>query len=201
VPASWATPILVNTGKREEFITAAKPWVISYAPGTGTELWRANVLDGDVAPSPTFGGGMVFAVNAGAKLSALRLDGQGDITDTHVAWGAEDGLPDIVSPLTNGQLIWLMTTDGLLTAYRVKDGTKAYEKELDVVYMASPTLVGDRLYLFDEKGVARIIAAGEAFKELGHRAELDEPVRASPAFLDGRIYVRGTKHLYAIGRK
>ncbi|MCX5676036.1 MAG: PQQ-binding-like beta-propeller repeat protein [Planctomycetota bacterium] len=200
VPASWATPILIHTGKREEFIAAAKPWVISYDPAGGTELWRAKVLDGDVAPSPTFGAGLVFAVNSGAKLAAIRPDGQGDVTESAIAWAAEDGLPDIVSPLTDGKLVWLFTTDGTLTCYRVKDGTKAYEKEMDVVVKSSPTLAGDRIYVTDEKGVTYILATGETFQELG-KVPLGEAVRATPAFLDGRIYIRGVKHLYAIGKK
>jgi outer membrane protein assembly factor BamB len=200
VPASWASPALINTGKREELVTAGKPWAIAYDPASGTELWRANVLDGDVAPSPAFGAGLVFTVNSGAKLAAIRPDGQGDVTASAVAWIAEDGLPDIVSPLTNGKLVWLFTTDGTVTCYRVKDGTKAYEKEMDVVVKSSPTLVGDRLYVVDEKGVTHILGTGEEFKELG-RAPLGEEVRASPAFLDGRIYIRGAKNLYAIGKK
>jgi outer membrane protein assembly factor BamB len=200
VPASWATPILIHTGKREEFIAAAKPWVISYDPAGGTELWRAKVLDGDVAPSPTFGGGLVFTVNSGAKLTAIRPGGQGDVTESAVAWTAEDGLPDIVSPLSDGKLVWLFMTDGTLTCYRVKDGTKAYEKEMDVEVKSSPTLAGDRIYITDEKGVTHILATGETFQELG-QSPLGEAVRASPAFLDGRIYIRGAKHLYAIGKK
>ena len=205
VPHSWATPILINTGKREEFIAIGKPWVIAYDPAGGKELWRAKVLDGDVAPSPVFAGGLVFAVNTGAKLSAIRPDGQGDVTESAVAWAAEDGLPDIVSPLSDGKLIWLFTTDGTLTCYRVKDGSKVYEKEIGDAVYSSPTLVGDKFYVFDEKGVMHIIAATEEFKELG-KAALGEPVRAGPAFLDGRIYVRsmtkeGVTSLYAIGKK
>ena len=205
VPASWASPILINTGKREEFITIGTPWAIAYDPASGKELWRAKVLDDEVAPSPVFAGGFVFAVIAGAKLSAIRPDGQGDVTASAVAWAAEDGLPDIVSPLTDGKLIWLFTTDGTLTCYRVKDGSKVYEKEIGEAVNSSPTLVGDKMYVFDEKGVMHIIAATEEFKELG-KAALGEPVRASPAYLDGRIYVRtetkeGVTYLLAIGKK
>jgi outer membrane protein assembly factor BamB len=201
VPASWATPILISTGKRDEFITCAKPWVIAYDPATGKELWRVKALDGDVAPSPTYGGGLVLAAQSGAKGVAIRPDGAGDVTATHVAWIAEDGLPDIVSLLADGKLLWLTATEGTLTCYRLKDGSKAYEQEFDdMTVKSSPTLVGDRIYLVDEKGVTHILAAGEEFKELG-KAALGEAVTASPAFLDGRIYMRGKTHLYAIGKK
>jgi len=200
VPASWATPALIHTGEREELITAAKPWVISYDPATGTELWRAKILGGDVAPSPVGGGGMVVVANSPSQVAAIRWGGSGDVTASRRVWAAEDGLPDIVSPLTDGKLVWLFTTNGILTCYRVKDGTKAYEKEMDVDVKSSPVLVGDRFYVVDEKGVTHILATGETFQELG-QSPLGEAVRASPAFLDGRIYIRGAKHLYAIGKK
>ncbi|MCX5682917.1 MAG: hypothetical protein NT049_04450, partial [Planctomycetota bacterium] len=166
---------------------------------------RAKVLDGDIAPSPIFAGGFVFTVITGAKLSAIRPDGQGDVTASAVAWAAEDGLPDIVSPLSDGKLVWLFTTDGTLTCYRVKDGSKVYEKEIGEAVNSSPTLVGDKMYVFDEKGVMHFLATGEEFKELG-KAALGDPVRASPAYLDGRIYVRtetkeGVTYLLAIGKK
>ena len=200
VPNSWASPIIFTGAKGDQLVAAAKPWVISYDPATGTERWRAKVLDGDVAPSPVFGGGFVLAVNTGSKLAAIRPDGHGDVTATHVAWGAEDGLPDIVSPVTDGKYVWLMTTDGLLSCYAVRDGKPVYDKELDEAVKSSPTLVGDRLYICDTKGVTRIIGTGGEYKEIS-KAELGEPIHASPAFLDGRIYIRTTKHLFAIGKK
>jgi outer membrane protein assembly factor BamB len=201
VPNSWATPALVNTGPREELITCARPWVSAYDPATGKELWQAKVLDGDIAPSPVFGGGMIFAVNTGAKLSAIRAGGQGDITATHLAWTAEDGLPDIVSPLTDGKIVLLVTTDGTLTCYAASDGKKLWEKEMDHIFKSSPTLVGDKIYLMTEKGLMFIFAASaEGYKELG-KAELGEEANSSPAYLDGRIYIRGKHNLYCIGKK
>ena len=200
VPASWASPILIHTGKREEFIANAKPWVIAYNPADGKELWRAKVLDGDVAPSPVYQQGMVFTVQAGSQLSAIRTDGAGDVTKTGIAWVGLDALPDIVSPITDGKVVLLVTTDGLLTCYAVADGKTLWEKELDAIVMASPSLVGNTFYLVDEKGVMRLFTTEGGYKELG-RAELGEEVRASPAFLDGRIYIRGKKHLYGIGKK
>ena len=200
VPSSWATPIVVRAAGRDLCITSAKPWVIAYDPATGTELWRAKGLVGDVAPSPTFGGGLVLAACATSKLLAIRPDGQGDVTATRVAWTAENGLPDIPSPVASDRLIWLVNSSGVLTAYRLKDGSKAYEKELEMNVRSSPSLAGDRLYVTSDKGVTLILASGEEFKELG-RNELGERVDASPAFQDGRIYIRGKSNLFAIGRK
>jgi len=200
VPSSWATPIIISTPRGDQLIACGNPWVIAYEPATGTELWRAKGLGGDIAPSPTFGGGLVLAAGASSKLLAIRPDGQSDVTATRVAWTAEDGLPDIPSPVANDRLVWLVTSSGTLTACRLKDGSKVYEKELDMNFNSSPTLAGDRLYVTSNKGVTLILGTGEEFKELG-RNELGERVDASPAFQDGRLYLRGTKHLFALGAK
>lgn len=200
VSASWDTPIVITHEGADQLITCSNPLVIAYAPETGTELWRAECLNGDVAPSPVYAGGLVLTVNTGAQLSAIKPDGSGDVTETHIAWFAEDGLPDIVSPAATDDFVYLLTTDGLLTCYETKTGTKAYEQDIALMFNASPSIAGDKLYLISTKGVAIIVQIGPAYKELG-RAELGEGVNASPAFQDGRIYIRGKKHLYCMGTR
>jgi len=197
VPNSWATPIVINTGERDEVITCGDPWVIAYDPATGNELWRADCLSGDVAPSPVYSGGLVFATNTYALLAAIRPGGQGDVTETHIAWTAEDGLPDICSPMTNGDLVFLLETYGLMTCYDAKNGDMVWEEDLAETFYASPSLVGDNIYLITEDGITIIIKAGREFKEVG-RCELGESVSACPAFMDGRIYIRSEENLYCI---
>ncbi|MGD2094367.1 MAG: PQQ-binding-like beta-propeller repeat protein [Phycisphaerales bacterium] len=199
VPNSWSSPTVTYIEGRPQLLTCGVPWVIAYDPANGTEFWRANCLAGDVASSPIYAGGFVFAIEAYAKLVAIRADGQGDVTQTHIAWTAEDGMPDICSPVSNGEFIWLLTSfDGLLFCYKVADGTKVWEKDMRDSFIASPSLVGDNLYILSEKGVMYIIEAGPEYKELA-RCELGETCHASPAFTDGRIYIRGLENLYCIG--
>jgi outer membrane protein assembly factor BamB len=164
-------------------------------------LWRADLLSPDVAPSPIFAGGMVYVVNASAKLAAIRPDGHGDVTATHVAWSAEDGLPDIVSPLSDGKFVLLTTSGGRLTCYRCADGKIAWEKQLDdLAFRPSPVLVGDRVYMLSKDGTMLIARWGEKFEEI-RRCNLFESCKASPAFAPGRIFIRTEKNLYAIGAK
>ena len=199
VPSSWATPIIVKTDKGEQVITAGLPWVIAYNPADGKELWRTEVLDGDVAPSPVYHAGVAFATNSGSQLAAIPTDRSGEIPKDGLKWTAEDGLPDIVSPVTDGRVVLLVTTDGLLTCYAAADGKMLWEQEIDAIFMASPGLVGDKVYLMDEKGVMRIFTTAGAYKEVA-KAELGEKSHSSPAFIDGRIYLRGKKHLFCIGK-
>jgi outer membrane protein assembly factor BamB len=198
VPNSWTSPIVIKVGSQHQIITCGDPWVIAYNPANGTELWRAECLGTDVAPSPIYAGGLIFGIEPYTKLAAIRPDGRGNVTKTHIAWNVDVDAPDICTPVSNGELIFLLTTEGTLTCYQVRDGKKLWEKDVGKDFKASPSLVGDRLYLLSEKGVMFIIEAGDEHKELA-RCELGEDCRASPAFADGRIYIRGTENLYCIG--
>lgn len=197
VPSSWATPIVVDAGARQEVVTCGNPWVIAYDPATGKELWRAECLGGDVAPSPAFAGGLVFAANANAFLVALRPGGDGNVTATHVAWTATDNLPDTCSPLATGDLVFLLTTQGVLTCYDAQTGQIVWDKDLQKTFRSSPGLAGDRVYVTSADGVTFIVKADRAYRELG-RAALGEPTDTSLAFADGRIYIRGKKHLFCL---
>jgi outer membrane protein assembly factor BamB len=129
---------------------------------------------------------------------AIRPDGKDDVTKTHIAWSNEDGGPSICSPASNGQFIFLLATEGLLSCHKASDGTKVWEHDFQEYFKASPSLVGDKLYLLNEKGRMFIIEAGPAYKELA-KCELGEDCTASPAFADGRIFIRGLQNLYCIG--
>ena len=214
VPNSWSSPIVTKIGSQYYLLTCGDPWVIAYELAKGTELWRAKCLAGDIAPSLIYANpvrdqaekvsnganGLVFAIEPYSKLVAIRPDGRGDVTETHIAWSIEESAPDICSPVSNGELVFMLTTDGLLSCYKVTDGTKLWEQDLKENFWASPSLVGDKLYLLTEKGVMFIVQAGPEYKELT-RCELGEECRASPAFADGRIYIRGLKNLYCIGNR
>ncbi len=196
---SWSSPVVVRAGDAWRLFTVADPWAIAYDPATGAELWRAECVMGDVAPSPIYVGGLALMIEPYSRMVAIRDGGSGNVTDTHVAWMAEDDIPDICSPVSDGERVWLLTTDGYLTCYRAADGEKLWLHEFERgQFQASPSLVGDKLYLLDMKGTMHIVSAGDEFRALGG-AKLGEKCLASPAFADGRIYIRSAKNLYCIG--
>ena len=197
---SWTTPIVINTGQRLELITSANPWVVSYDPMNGSEYWRADLMSGDVAPSPIYSGGFVLACNTGAVMAAIKPGGQGDVTKSHVAWKSSDGLPDMTSPAANGELVFLITSEGTLTCLDCKTGDLVWEHSFDKSFKASPVIVGKHVYLQDEDGVMHIISVGREFKE-EYKSVLSEKIGSTPAFVGGRIFIRGEKHLYCIGAK
>jgi outer membrane protein assembly factor BamB len=198
VPASWATPLEIQVDQKPVIIALGVPWIMAYSAKDGTELWRADGLANEVTSSPIFAGGLVYAISPNEKILAIRPDGQGDVTKSHVIWSAEDNVPDITSPVSNGELLFTVSTPGMLTCYDAKDGKKLWEQDLGMECRASPSLAGTRLYVFGTKGVTVIADVGRRFKELA-RADLGEKVFASPAFGPDRMIVRGISHLFCIG--
>ncbi len=203
VPCSWASPIVVDHPTRPLVITAADPWVIAYSPQTGDEIWRASCLDpAEIGPSPIYSDGLVFAGNEYATFSAIRANGTGDVSKTHIQWSADEGLPDVCSPLATGKFVLLLASHGTLTCYdKQKGGDPLWEEEFDTRFSSSPSLVGDRVYLFDDKGKTWVVQpTRERCKRIA-TASLGEKCVTSPAFQSGRLYIRGKVHLFCIGAK
>jgi outer membrane protein assembly factor BamB len=200
VGASWTTPIVIEVADKSQIITLALPFVISYTAKDGTELWRAGVLDGEVTPSPVFAGGKVFVVSPSSKLLALRPDGVGEVTQTHVAWNVEESLPDISSPVSDGDLVFTVTTSGLMACFDAKDGKKLWEHDFEMEVQASPTIADGRVYVASTHGDTVIVRDGREFEELS-RTRLDDEFFASPAFAEGRVFIRGRKSVWCFGQK
>lgn len=201
VPNSWCTPLVVSWKGQEQILTAGDPWAIAYQPADGKEIWRVKCLGQDVAASPVFADGVAFIGNANAKAVAIRIDGRGDVTESHVLWTAEDGLPDTCSPLVTPQCLLLLASEGILTGYDVKSGKKLWEQDFESSFKASPSLVGKNVYLLGDEGKAWIVEPGPAACKTVAQADVGEHCAASPAFQDGRIYLRGKEHLFCIGSK
>jgi len=133
--------------------------VIAYDPRTGNEIWRAKCLGGQVVPSPIFANGLVYAVSPDGSLAAIRADGRGDVTQTHIVWSADEGLPSICSPVAGKELIWLVDSGGLVTCYDAMHGAKIGANELENSFQASPTIANDLLYLLGDDGTLHIVKA------------------------------------------
>ncbi len=198
VPNSWSSPIVVDIEGRPQVITLADPWLAGYDAATGAEIWRATCASGDVAPSPIYADGLVMAIEPYSKMVGVKPTGQGDVTETHVAWQMTEAGPDICCPVSDGRYVYVLDGGGLLLCCNVTDGKKVYDHDFRANFMASPSIVGDKLYSLSEEGVMYIGRAGPEYQEIT-KCELGEKCQASPAFVDGRIYIRGEKNLYGIG--
>jgi len=205
VQVSWATPILVSTAKRAELITIGNEAVISYDPATGKELWRHKGVDSNAIPSPVANQEMVF-VSAGfpTKIAmAIRLGASGDLTNSpNVLWKYEKGTAYVPSPILYDDYLYLTTDRGILTCLDAKTGEVKYEGgriPIPATFTASPVAFEGKILLTSEDGDTFIVKAGPKHEILGTNS-VGEPVYASPAISGQRIFIRGEKNLYAIGK-
>jgi outer membrane protein assembly factor BamB len=201
VPNSWSSPIVVAVGRGEQIVASANPWVIGYNVADGAEVWRARCLTtDDVGPSPTFAAGRVFVANDNSVLSAIRADGRGDVTATHVLWRGKDGMPDTCSPLATDEFVLLLTSAGVLTCYDAAKGGVLWEEDFEEPCSASPGMVGKRVYVIANSGKAWTVEPSREKCRRMTQCDLGEECVTSPAFQEGRVYLRGKKHLFCIGR-
>ena len=198
VPNSWTSPVVVPVNDSYQLITVADPWVIAYNPEDGKEIWRAKCVKGDVAASPIIAGDKVIAVAPDMFNAAIRLGGTGDITATHVAWENDDVAPSIVSPVSDGSRVFYLDTYGTLYVVNATDGKLIYEHDFNENINASPTLVAGKMYVLSLEGTMFIGTPGEKEFTTETGNPLGEQCYATPAFMPGRIYIRGKEHLYCI---
>ncbi|HYE14379.1 MAG TPA: PQQ-binding-like beta-propeller repeat protein [Pyrinomonadaceae bacterium] len=206
VQVSWGTPILVNTGKRTELVTNGTEFIISYDPATGKELWRTKGVESNAIPSPvaTASRDMVI-VSAGYPVKtafAIRLGASGELKDADIAWRYSKGTAYVPSPILYGDYLYLMTDKGMITCLDAKTGEVKYEGgrvPVPATFTASPVAFDGRILLTSEDGDTFFIKAGPKH-EVIRTNSLAEPVYASPAIADGKIFIRGEKHLYAIAK-
>lgn len=196
--ASWASPVVFEAAGGVQILTLSLPLAIAYAAEDGTELWRAECLNGEVTPSPIFAGGVAFVASPTDRLLAIKPDGRGDVTKTHVLWTSEEDVPDVTSPASDGELVFTLSTSGLLIAYDAKDGKKQWSHDFEMEFHASPAIAGGHVYLFSQKGDAFVVQAAREFKQVAH-IPIPDSFHASPAFVNDRIVVRGMTNLWCLG--
>ena len=191
VAGSWASPVVADVSGQPQLLTCAAPFVIAYNPADGKELWRNKCLEGDVAPSPIYAGNLVIAIAPNNAIFALQPGATG------LVWKAEEGVPDASSPVSDGERLYIVNSEGLLTCYQLATGKVLWTHEYDDRFYASPTIAGRVLILLSRKGVARLLATGDKFSPLGE-GRVGEECGASPVPVGRRLYLRGKHNLFCI---
>ena len=201
VQISWSTPVLVDVGGRTELVTNGSENVISYDPKTGKELWRTQGVRSNAIHTPLVGKGLVI-VTAGfpaKRIIAIRPGEQPD--DKRVAWEYAKGTGYVLSNILYGDHVYLSTDNGILTALNAETGEVVYEggrPPKPTHFMGSAVAYNGMIAMTSQDGDTFLVKAGPKY-ELVRVNSVDEPVYSSLAIANGRIYIRGDKHLFAVG--
>jgi outer membrane protein assembly factor BamB len=198
---SYCTPIAITDDRgREQLICMGSQWLVSLAPDTGKELWRVRHGTGfSVVPRPVFGNGMVYVCTGYGKpqLWAVKVDGEGDVTATHVVWTETKRIPAKPSPLLVGSDLFVTDDAGIVSCFDAADGTLRWQERLGGNFTASPILAGGKLYFAGESGKVTLLEPSAAF-EIAAENEVDGKLMASPVVVDGILLLRTEEALYRI---
>lgn len=196
---AFCTPILFEAAGHSQLFSPGAKGMMAYDPRSGEELWRARYNGWSVVPRPLFGHGLVYVITDYEKpqLWAIRPDGQGDVTDTHVAWKLTKDMPATSSLLLVDDLLYMTNDQGYLLCVEAKTGNVVWRERLKGKHSASPIYGAGRLYLFSEKNVTTVLAPGREFKVLTEN-QLDERIMATPAVADNAFILRSKSHLYRL---
>lgn len=199
-PFSFCTPLLIHVGGRAQVIIPGSGAVSALDPGDGRELWRVRYGQGySVVPRPVFAQGLVFVATGynRADLLAIRPDGEGDVTDTHVAWRTTKGAPLTPSVIAVGEELYAVSDMGVASCFDARTGTVHWQERLDGNYSASPVAAEGRLYFQNETGTGTVLKAGRTFQKLATN-KLEGRTLASYAVAGRSLFIRTDRHLYRI---
>jgi len=198
---AFCTPTVVEVNGVKQVVVPGAGGVAAYDPKSGDELWKVTYSGYSVVPRPVFGHGLIFLSTSydAASLLAIRTDGKGDVTDSHVAWTLKQGAPHNPSPLLVGDELYLVADSGVATCLDARSGKVHWQKRLQGNYSASPLLAGGNVYFLNERGTTTVVKAGTTFKEISRNA-IGGVTQASLA-ADGAIYLRNDTHLFKIAER
>ena len=196
---SYATPVVAEVAGRTQLLLSGSGTTTSYDPATGELIWSCKGPAAVTANTIVFSDDTVFATGGfpEKELLAIRADGSGDVTDSHVVWRTSRGTAYVPSPLYHDGRLYVIGDNGIATCFDATDGKQLWQKRLDGNFTSSPVMVGDLIYATNEGGMTFVLKAGSK-AEVVAKNDLEERTLATPTIAGDRIYLRTESHLYCI---
>jgi outer membrane protein assembly factor BamB len=200
---AYTTPTIIRVGGRDQILSVGAFRATAYDPDTGKEIWWVGYGDGfSNVPRPVYGHGLVFIVTGFQQpaIIAVRADGAGDVTRTHIAWTLQRGAPHTPSPLLVGDELYVVTDGGIASCLDARTGAVHWQMRLGGTYSASPVFADGRIYFLGEHGAVMAIAPEKQFRRVGS-STLEGSMLASMAVSAGSLFIRTDSHLYRISNQ
>ncbi len=196
---SFSTPTVIEVDGRIQVVSPGSNAVCAFDPETGDEIWRVRYDGYSVIPKPVFANGLVYVCTGfnRAHLLAIRPDGKGDVTKTHVVFDIDRNVPKTPSLILKDKLLFMVDDRGIASCLDAMTGENHWQQRLGGNHSASPLLAGDRVYFQSEEGDTVVVAASKRFQRLAKNS-IGERTLASYGVADGAIYLRSADHLYRI---
>jgi outer membrane protein assembly factor BamB len=198
---SYCPPLIFEAAGRPQLVLSGSNHVTSYDPATGKVLWEIDGPTEQFVASFVQQDGLLFMTGGFPQrhVLAIRPDGIGDVTATHIAWRTTKGAGYVPSPIAWDHHVFLFNDDGVATCWEAKSGKQCWQERLGRHFNASPIAAEGRLYVTDSEGKTYVLLAGPVFEVL-KKNELGEECSASPAVSGGNLFYRTAHHLWCIGK-
>ncbi len=198
---SFSTPLAIEVGGKKQIVSPGSNIVAAFDPKDGKEIWSVRYNGYSVIPRPVYANGLLFICTGYDRpsLLAIKPDGMGDVTETHVAWKTSKSVAHSPSLLLVGAELYMVSDNGIASCLDAKTGEVHWQERIGGTYSASPLFADGKIYLLSEQGTTVVLRAGKSYKLLAKNV-LDERALASLAAVDGTLYLRTEKHLYRIGK-
>ena len=199
VPMSYTTPLLAEINGTIQLLSSGADSIVSYNPRNGEEYWWFRYDGYSNVPRPVVGKGLVF-ISSGydrPEFYAVKVDGTGDVTESHLGWNMKKAAPLNPSPLLVGDELYLVDDDGIATCLDAVTGTQHWQRRIGGNFSASPTLADGKIYLLDEDGKTTVLTPGKKYEVLATNT-LEGRTLATPAMVDHSVFLRTDTHLYRI---
>lgn len=198
---AYCTPLVIEHEGRPLLLSPGADWIYGYDPATGEERWRVHYgkLGFSNVPRPVVGHGMVYISTSfvSPSMLAVRYDGSGDVSGTHLVWRNDRQAPRMPSPLLVADELYVVSDQGVATCLDARTGEEQWAKRLGGNFSASPLYADGRLYFSNREGRTFVIAPGRRFKQLAENV-LEGGFYASPAVVNEALVLRTDQALYRI---
>lgn len=200
---AYSTPRIVEANGRSELVSLGSMALYGYDPQTGKELWRFDAQkmhSGSIRP--VLGHGLIFSPmgSGGGEVFAIKPGGNGDVTESHLAWRFKRVSPKRASPVLVGDLLFMVDDGGVGACLDAKTGEDIWIERIGGNFSASLIHNDGKIWFFDEEGFATVIEASREFKVLA-KNQLDDGCMGTPAVSGNALFVRTKTHLYRIEEK
>ncbi|HPM79424.1 MAG TPA: PQQ-binding-like beta-propeller repeat protein [Candidatus Anammoximicrobium sp.] len=198
---SYCTPIIREMDGRTQMILSGSLCVVSMDPRDGSQHWIIDGPTEQFVASLVYNGQLLF-LTAGFPehhILAIKPDGRGNVTHTHVAWRTTKGCSYVPSPIVSGEYFLVAADNGICSCFVAATGERLWMERLSSHYSASLIEANGLVYFQADDGEMKIVRPGRQLEVVAANP-LGEYCYASPAVSQGQIFLRGEKHLYCIGQ-
>jgi len=197
---SYCTPLIRTIDGKTQMVMSGSKRVVSFDPATGRRIWQIEGPTEQFVASMVFDGSK-FYMAAGFPthhVLGIRPDGTGDVSETHVSWHSKQAACYVPSPVVVGQYLFVADDRGTANCFDTESGDRIWQARVGNHFSASLVTANGLVYFIADDGITKVVRPGTAL-DVVNENPLGEYTFASPAIAGGQLFIRGEKHLYAIG--